>query len=65
MAETTVYGCDWCGDIVPKKSDGSARFAAHVSGQELDVGAPATDDYICASCLKAFKAVRAGRYRRA
>lgn len=65
MAETTVYGCDWCGGIVPKKGDGTARFAAHITNKEIGVYDDATEDYICATCLKAFKAVRAGKYRRA
>lgn len=64
MAETTVFGCDWCKEIVQKRqSDDKPMFAATVSvtaGMSLTAGVYD----ICASCLKVFKAVTEGKFKR-
>lgn len=63
MAETTVFGCDWCGAIVPtSKIDGKPRFAAHLTVKTSEPK-PAEDD-ICKDCYAAFKAIKAGKFRR-
>lgn len=66
MAETVVYGCDWCKEIVEKDRDGKPRFAATVSVETTLFGPPAArNEYkICATCRKALAALTEGRYRR-
>jgi hypothetical protein len=64
MAATTVWGCDWCGDIVPKRqSDDQPQFAAHVT-IKAGMAITQTDHDICAQCLRAFNAIKEGKYRR-
>lgn len=66
MAETTIFGCDWCGALVPKKADGTANFTAKVTYKPLKSGIPLeVTDFICADCNAAYQAVSKGRYRRA
>lgn len=64
MAVTEVYGCDWCGNIVPKRQhDGKPLFAAHITAKAgMELGP--TDYDICAACLNAFQAITKGKYRR-
>lgn len=64
MAETTVFGCDWCGAIVPtSKIDGKPMFGAHVTAKVGPSVKP--DEYdICRGCLQAFRAVSQGKFRR-
>ncbi|OYN76832.1 hypothetical protein [Mycolicibacterium sphagni] len=64
MVQTTVYGCDWCDDIVEKNPDGTPRYAAKITA--LTVGLmPVTKDYdICGNCRKVFQAITEGKFRR-
>ena len=66
MAQTTVYGCDWCNEIVPTKTDGSPRFAGVITVKPLNAvgGTPAKSYEICADCFKVQKAVSEGKFRR-
>lgn len=77
MAATTVYGCDWCDDIVDKDSSDKPRWAATVtieegatvngglaSHAETVANKPKVEN-ICRNCRKALEALREGRYRRA
>lgn len=69
MAQTVVYGCDWCDQIVKKDGAGEPQFAAKITAEQLITyppmagGNPRTYD-ICGDCLKVFKAVTEGRFRR-
>lgn len=67
MAQTIVYGCDWCGEIVPKAPDGTPKFAVAVTSQKYfaasNLDQPKTDK-ICGDCAKVLDAVRHGRFRR-
>jgi hypothetical protein len=70
MSMTTVYGCDWCQEIVPKDNDGKPNFAARVtvesfSGFNLS-GDPGGHDEadICGQCRLALKAVAQGKVKR-
>lgn len=71
MAETIVYGCDWCKDIVPKGILGDAdkpKFAARIVIEQLwphpALGAKQVEERICTSCRGALEALRQGRYKR-
>lgn len=66
MAETTVYGCDWCDTIIEKNRDGRPHFAMRVTAEPLPRIATSTPDVyrICSDCTKAFKALTQGKYRR-
>ena len=65
MAETVVFGCDWCDAIVPKNQDGSPRWAATITSVITIYEPPPAHVYnICADCVKAFRAVRMGKFRR-
>lgn len=68
MAQTLVFGCDWCDAIIEKKEDGTPKFAAKISAEKVwpfpPMGEkPKTYD-ICGECLKAFQALTEGRFRR-
>lgn len=64
MAATTVFSCDWCDEIVPKRqSDGQPQFAAHVS-VKAGMAISETEFDICTQCLGAFNAISKGKYRR-
>lgn len=65
MAETVVYGCDWCDAIVKKDHGGTPEFAARVTVRYLGVGRVIPKEFdICGRCLSAFAAVSKGQYRR-
>jgi hypothetical protein len=71
VAETIVYGCDWCGDIIPKGTTGNPdtpRFTARIVIEQLwpypPVGAKPVEERICAICRGALEALRQGRYKR-
>jgi hypothetical protein len=69
MVATTVYGCDWCDEIVPKRDggsrDGEPKFAARITVTVFGVvPMPPQDSDICKNCLKALQAVMKGQYRR-
>lgn len=67
MAETMVYGCDWCKEIIPKDNNGKPKYAAtvdvtdHYSHSMPD---RKVTEQICATCRQALRALQAGRYRR-
>ncbi|OCB09264.1 hypothetical protein A5717_26170 [Mycolicibacterium porcinum] len=66
MAQTIVYGCDWCKEIVPKAPDGTPQFARTVTSQKYfatPLDQPKKDK-ICGECAKVLDAVRNGRFRR-
>lgn len=71
MSETTVFGCDWCKEIVPKNSWDAPRYAATVSiaeGATIDGGhhgdGVTKRESICRNCRKALQALREGKFRR-
>jgi hypothetical protein len=71
VAETIVYGCDWCGDIVPKSTTvnaGTPKYAARVVIEQLwphpALGVKPVEEHICTACRGALEALRQGRYRR-
>ena len=66
MSSTTVYGCDWCKEIVEKdRKTGEPEFSMKVTAQDLHLGLNNTTvDDICSDCRKAFQALREGKFRR-
>lgn len=63
MAETVVYGCDWCKEIVPKRSyseviDWGARVTWKPTGE------PERSFDVCRSCARVFRAVSEGKFKR-
>lgn len=66
MAQTVVFGCDWCGEIVPTRPTGAGEFAAKITAEKLPlIAARQPDVYrICGDCEKAFKALTKGKFRR-
>jgi DNA-directed RNA polymerase subunit RPC12/RpoP len=68
MSETTVYGCDWCKEIVPRQRTGDPGFTARITVELLYPGPPMgqkpTTYDICADCKKALTALTEGKFRR-
>lgn len=69
MAQTTVYGCDWCKEIVGKDKEDKPRFAAKIVATQLwpfpPMGEGPKKYDICDTCKTAFDALTQGKFRRA
>ena len=65
MSATTVYGCDWCKEIVPKNRDDQPSFAMQVSVHDKHMGLDDRKEFdICSECRERLRSVMAGRVRR-
>lgn len=65
MAATTVFGCDWCDEIIEKDAAGKPKFAAKVTVERLgQLPGPPKVSKICARCKGVYDAVSQGKFRR-
>lgn len=68
MSQTMVYGCDWCGEIIPKDQEEKPKFATTITAETKwpypPMGEKPKVYDICQTCHKAFKALVEGKYKR-
>lgn len=63
MSETLVYGCDWCREIVPKRTYADeVDWGAEVKFKPTG-GLTQTFD-VCRDCAQVFRAVSEGKFKR-